>query len=301
MAVNVCSTNATVVNLSRQDLLLWVNECLETDFVKVEDLCTGAAYCKFMEILFPGSLSLKTVKFRCNVEYDYIQNFKILQAAFNKLNVNKIIPVDRLIKGRFQDNFEFLQWFKKFFDANFDCKKVDDDVPRKMAEPTKHLPGSSGDGGEPLKKSSNVSKAKTHSTAENSRKMFPHTKNSMSTNSVSSVSTKAPTVGRRSPSPAPSTRSNTPFGNCKTACTKNFSSQQAAFYKEKMVELQINIEGLEQERDLYFAKLHDIELLCQQKLNSAYKPFAEEILTKLYETKDGFAPMDEIEFNACFD
>lgn len=24
-----------------------------------------------------------------------------------------------MIKGRFQDNFEFLQWFKKFFDANY--------------------------------------------------------------------------------------------------------------------------------------------------------------------------------------
>lgn len=23
------------------------------------------------------------------------------------------------MKGRFQDNFEFLQWFKKFFDANY--------------------------------------------------------------------------------------------------------------------------------------------------------------------------------------
>ena len=27
--------------------------------------------------------------------------------------------MDKLIKGRFQDNFEFLQWFKKFFDANY--------------------------------------------------------------------------------------------------------------------------------------------------------------------------------------
>ena len=24
------------------------------------------------------------------------------------------------MKGRFQDNFEFCQWFKKFFDANYD-------------------------------------------------------------------------------------------------------------------------------------------------------------------------------------
>lgn len=31
-----------------------------------------------------------------------------------------MIPVDKLIKGRFQDNFEFVQWFKKFFDANYD-------------------------------------------------------------------------------------------------------------------------------------------------------------------------------------
>lgn len=33
--------------------------------------------------------------------------------------------MDRLIKGRFQDNFEFLQWFKKFFDANYDGRDYD--------------------------------------------------------------------------------------------------------------------------------------------------------------------------------
>lgn len=30
-----------------------------------------------------------------------------------------------MIKGRFQDNFEFLQWFKKFFDANYDGREYD--------------------------------------------------------------------------------------------------------------------------------------------------------------------------------
>ena len=29
------------------------------------------------------------------------------------------------MKGRFQDNFEFVQWFKKFFDANFDGREYD--------------------------------------------------------------------------------------------------------------------------------------------------------------------------------
>ena len=25
---------------------------------------------------------------------------------------DQVVPVEKLIKGRFQDNFEFLQWFK---------------------------------------------------------------------------------------------------------------------------------------------------------------------------------------------
>uniref|UniRef100_A0A8C3PQV7 Microtubule associated protein RP/EB family member 3 n=1 Tax=Calidris pygmaea TaxID=425635 RepID=A0A8C3PQV7_9CHAR len=35
----------------------------------------------------------------------------------------QIIAVERLVKGKFQDNFEFIQWFKKFFDANYDGKE----------------------------------------------------------------------------------------------------------------------------------------------------------------------------------
>ena len=38
---------------------------------------------------------------------------------------NQIIPIEKLVKGRFQDNFEFLQWFKKFFDANYDMSPYD--------------------------------------------------------------------------------------------------------------------------------------------------------------------------------
>lgn len=37
----------------------------------------------------------------------------------------QLVPVDRLIKGRFQDNFEFLQWFKRFFDANYGGQEYD--------------------------------------------------------------------------------------------------------------------------------------------------------------------------------
>merc|ERR1712173_75573 len=70
-------------------------------------------------MLFPNCVQLKKVKFKTKLEHEYIQNFKVLQAAFKRMTVDKIVPVDKLIKGRFQDNFEFLQWFKKFFDANY--------------------------------------------------------------------------------------------------------------------------------------------------------------------------------------
>lgn len=54
------------------------------------------------------------------MELDWLNNWKLIQAAWKQLGIDKIVPVEKLIKGKFQDNFEFLQWFKKFFDANYD-------------------------------------------------------------------------------------------------------------------------------------------------------------------------------------
>lgn len=90
MAVNVYSTNVTSENLSRHDMLAWVNDCLHSSFAKIEELCTGAAYCQFMDMLFPGSVPLKRVKFKTNLEHEYIQNFKVLQAGFKKMGVEKV-------------------------------------------------------------------------------------------------------------------------------------------------------------------------------------------------------------------
>ncbi|OXU19506.1 hypothetical protein TSAR_000853, partial [Trichomalopsis sarcophagae] len=150
MAVNVYATNVTTENLSRHDMLAWVNDCLQSSFTKIEELCTGAAYCQFMDMLFPGSVPLKRVKFKTNLEHEYIQNFKLLQGGFKKMNVDKcfvqckyqyphtlllIVPIDKLVKGRFQDNFEFLQWFKKFFDANYSGTDVYDALAMRGGEP----------------------------------------------------------------------------------------------------------------------------------------------------------------------
>ena len=50
----------------------------------------GAAYCQFMDMLFPGCILLKKVKFQAKLEHEYIHNFKVLQAAFKRMNVDKV-------------------------------------------------------------------------------------------------------------------------------------------------------------------------------------------------------------------
>jgi RP/EB family microtubule-associated protein len=61
---------------------------------------------------------MSKVKFDSKQEYEYVSNFKVLQDSFTKHGIDKPIPVDRLIKCKFQDNLEFLQWIKKFWESN---------------------------------------------------------------------------------------------------------------------------------------------------------------------------------------
>ncbi|KAF5394276.1 Microtubule-associated protein RP/EB family member 1 [Paragonimus heterotremus] len=129
-AVNVHSTSQMTDNLSRNDILQWINCCLDSNYGKIEELCTGAAYCQLVDMLFPGTLVFKKVKFNTKLEHEYINNFKVLQSLFKRHGIDKVlsslqaylfqeVPIEKLVKGKYQDNFEFVQWFKRLFDANY--------------------------------------------------------------------------------------------------------------------------------------------------------------------------------------
>ena len=98
------STSLTTDNVSICDMLAWVNDFIKTKYTKVEEMCSGSAYCQLMDLLFPGSVELKTVKFVTKLKHEYIQNFKVLQASLKKRGVDKTVPVEKLITGRFQVN-----------------------------------------------------------------------------------------------------------------------------------------------------------------------------------------------------
>lgn len=61
---------------------------------------------------------MSRLKLNAKMEYEYLDNFKILQKAFTKHRIPKPIPVERLVKCKMQDNLEFLQWMKKYWDSN---------------------------------------------------------------------------------------------------------------------------------------------------------------------------------------
>ncbi|XP_076026639.1 microtubule-associated protein RP/EB family member 3-like isoform X2 [Genypterus blacodes] len=246
MAVNVYSTSMTIENLSRHDMLAWVNQSLELTYTKIEQLCTGGAYCQFMDMLFPGCLLMKKVKFNAKLEHEYIHNFKVLQAAFKRMTVDKIIPVEKLVKGKFQDNFEFLQWFKKFFDANYDGKDYDPLQERQGQEGT---PPPSHPG--PMRTSPTAPKSV----------------------------------------PAPLRTINTAPPRRPTPVTRNGGDAELVELNQQLLDLKLTVDGLEKERDFYFGKLRDIELLCQD--SESENPVLGKIIAVLYATEDGFAPPED--------
>uniref|UniRef100_A0A671TYY1 Microtubule-associated protein RP/EB family member 3 n=1 Tax=Sparus aurata TaxID=8175 RepID=A0A671TYY1_SPAAU len=263
MAVNVYSTSMTIENLSRHDMLAWVNDSLQLTYTKIEQLGSGAAYCQFMDMLFPGCILLKKVKFSAKLEHEYIHNFKVLQASFKRMNVDKIIPVERLVKGKFQDNFEFLQWFKKFFDANYDGKEYDPLLTRQGQDVTPPPPTP----GETI----------LHKPKRPSRSGPMRT---------------SPTVPKTVPTPqrqiAPARRS--------APMTRNGGDAELIELNQQLLDLKLTVEGLEKERDFYFTKLRDIELICQENDNDN-NPVLTKIMDTLYATEEGFAPPDDDEID----
>ncbi|CAI9727873.1 microtubule-associated protein RP/EB family member 3 [Octopus vulgaris] len=254
MAVNVFSTNATVGDLSRHDILAWLNSSLDLNYTKIEELCTGAAYAQFMDILFPGSIPLKKIKFSTRLEHEYIQNFKLLQSSFCKLNVEQVVPVERLVKGRFQDNFEFVQWFKKFFDANYDGREYDANSARKLA-------GIAATSAKPLPATTKTHPPKTAGVMTKT-----------TTRQAAPVSAKAPTRQTARPAGA------------------NQLDNKSEDLRKQIADMKIAADGLEKERDFYFGKLRAIEILCQDHEDDTV---VKEIMEILYATEDGFAAPDD--------
>lgn len=223
---------------SRQELVNWVNELLLLDLTKVEQCGTGAVLCQIYDSIFLD-VPMSRVKFDVNSEYQYLNNFKILQSTFVRHGIDRSVPVERLVKCRFQDNLEFLQFTRRFWDANFPGHDYDPLARRKSAPPPTRAAA-----GRPIKPAPAAGPKSTRtSTAP------------------------APVSGTRAGSQT--SRSSRPSSVASTGL-RPAGSAQLNTLKEKIKKLEEENEGLiqaievvESERDFYFQKLRDVEVLIQ--------------------------------------
>jgi len=262
-AINVFSTSVSTNNLSRQELVQWVNDTLELNVKKVEHLCTGAVYCQFMHMMFGGKIRIKRVKWESKLEHDYIQNFKILQESFKKTGCDKTIPVERLVKGRFQDNFEFVQWFKKFFDANYHGQSYDPSAARDGNYLA--VAGNPRSGGTPNSKPSSARQPKKINTSRSDQQKSTSTSTSIS--------------------------SDQRISSAEVDSLKKQLKKMKVTCDQQEEEFQETLNSVMKERDFYFGKLREIETMCQvasdnSEANQFTKETCNQILEVLYATED---------------
>lgn len=165
------------------------------------------------------------VKFNVNSQYAFLENFRILSATFRKHDIDRTIPVEQLIKCKMQDNLEFLQWTKRYWDRYFPGGDYDALAKRKGA----------GVGAAPA--------------------MAPTAR---ATNNTSTARRPAAAAA----APRATSRQMGGGGGGGGGAAVNAAMQQ------ENTALKETVQGLERERDFYFSKLRDIELLIQQAMEA---------------------------------
>ncbi|OVA02060.1 EB1 [Macleaya cordata] len=210
-----------------------------------------------MDSVHPGIVPMHKVNFDAKNEYEMIQNYKVLQDVFNKLKITKHIEVNKLVKGRPLDNLEFMQWMKRY------CDSVSGGLMNSY-NPLERREACKG-GKEGSKRTAPTQASAKHSTTTSKCQSSQNVRR----NDGSSVNTTNPVVKTARP-----------------------TSSGGPAYDEQITELKLSVDSLEKERDFYFAKLRDIEILCQSpEIDNL--PVVSAIQRILYATDDSVSVVAE--------
>uniref|UniRef100_A0A2N9J486 Protein ATEB1 homolog 2 n=1 Tax=Fagus sylvatica TaxID=28930 RepID=A0A2N9J486_FAGSY len=263
MATNIGMMDSAYF-VGRNEILTWINNRLQLNLSRIEEAASGAVQCQMMDMTYPGVVPMHKVNFDAKSEYDMIQNYKVLQEVFNKLKIDKVISshwvgstirvcpflpdlsgfeevgigflsefldqhieVNRLVKGRPLDNLEFLQWLKRY------CDSVNGGIMNENYNPVE-------------RRCKGVKDRNPKGSQKNPR--------SLQTNNMHNPGS-GDTVGLKKASG---------FKQGKTyAAPGANSSGEVQALSQEITDLKFSVDLLEKERDFYFAKLRDIEILCQ--------------------------------------
>lgn len=272
-----------VISESRTELLNWLNSTLSLNYAKIEQCGTGAAYCQIMDSIH-GDVPMGKVKFDYPLrEYDARQNMKILQAAFNRHHLSKPIEVERLIKCRLQDNLELLQWFKRYW--------VDQGGRDYDAEARREGGSGATSANTSANASASTSSRSSRSTSEN-RRVSDNARSAESGRSGRVSAAGRPVLGAR-PGAGRARRvvSASAAGDA-AGDILDRAAQELARVREEAAEIRIQAESLETERNFYFNKLREIEILTQTIQEAGSEPevvaLVDRVQAILYSTEKGF-------------
>jgi len=249
--------------VGRTELLNWLNSTFQLNYTKVEQCCTGAAHCQVIDSIFPGTVQMDKVIWNAKSEYQYVDNFKILQNSFNKNGIKRYVDVQKLVKGKYQDNLEFFQWIKAFFELKKGKLDPDYDPVARRSVSTS---------------AASLGKAIVTAVPSATKPARPSTgaiKTTVITTPASGtvhVTTSSVTVS-----------SSSSVDNGKTEALQAKVNELEALAEEDRVAM----ENITKERDFYFQKLRDIEVLCQQ-LAEPKPEIVVEILNIMYSVEEGF-------------
>ncbi|CCF59310.1 hypothetical protein KAFR_0G02790 [Kazachstania africana CBS 2517] len=227
---------------SRTDLLNWLNELLRLNYKKVEECGTGAAYCQILDSIY-GDIPMHRVKFDATAEYEFYTNYKILQSCFARHHIEKTVNVERLVKCRFQDNLEFLQWIKKHWVQNKDSSDYDAESRRKYRRVSGGISTST----------SSASSSNTSIASGNGISVTKRRNNGLGSQSTTSSMRSSYTNNRK-------------VSNEQLLATQAELTQlktQVSNLNQNIDQFKETTNVLERERDFYFGKLRDIEILVQ--------------------------------------
>ena len=251
--------------VGRGELLSWVNDFFQLQLTKVEQCATGAVYCQIVDAVCPGTVTMGKVRWGAKHDYEYVENYKVLQQAFAKNEIKRYIDVDKLVKAKYQDNLEFLQWLKAFFDLKYNGQPYDSLGRRKSQDLFYILGGNKVAIGGASAGPTAINKAPTKVAVQGVTKAPTASKVSHGAKSVASSGVKA--------------------GG------KPLSSDVGKLQSE-IQDMRMNMDTVEKERDFYFGKLRDIEILLQA--NEIKKtPLTESVLKILYASEEEKVRIDE--------
>ena len=77
--------------VGRRAILDWVNSTFRMNLAKIEETASGAVACQLLDAIYPGEVSMQRVRWDAKSPHEFIDNYKVVQAVFEKKGVDKYL------------------------------------------------------------------------------------------------------------------------------------------------------------------------------------------------------------------